>query len=271
MTLTPKQRTLLAEQCKHLPAKMPLGTFAIYTLADPSTDSVHYVGMTQFPRRRLASHVKRLTTKSEKRRWILDLSARGQIPIMSIMESFVGTPEEALGREREWIERLLKEGVLLANREAGWRRAAATGGVSMPTQQLIGREDVVVDTIDQMTLTLYGRSVIAVRLADGRTGVMLHGLCVSLEIDQDGLLRRIRRKVPFADGLFIARIETSGGLQSMLGVTLPTLMWVLFTIDERMLPERQQKDVIAFQQGCARILAVGLGDRQNLLWRNPVQ
>lgn len=70
----------------HLP-RSKYGEIAyIYTLSDPETGEVRYVGKTSNPRHRLASHIRVLHIFSHKRNWIKSLLDRGLEPVMDIID-----------------------------------------------------------------------------------------------------------------------------------------------------------------------------------------
>ncbi len=106
----------------------------IYTLSDPRTGEVRYVGKTFNPTHRLAVHVAyggRKHTRSS--RWIGGLRKLGARPVMAIVESGQGDAHEAA--ERSWIAALRALGVRLTNHEPGGR---GSGSMSAETKAKIG-------------------------------------------------------------------------------------------------------------------------------------
>ncbi|HZI75331.1 MAG TPA: phage antirepressor N-terminal domain-containing protein, partial [Gemmatimonadales bacterium] len=219
MRLTPRQRAMLAEQTKSLPDRLPEDTFVIYTLTDPTSNAIHYVGMTQqSPRMRLIQHLKQLTVRGMKREWLTRLMDDEQVPLMTIVEMVTGTQEDALERERHWIGRLQGEGHPLLNAEVLPRRKRMTGP---EREDRIEEQDrTVFIPAQQETINFLGRSLIAVRLADGRIAASLHIMCDALQLDRPGQLRRIREDDVLADQLLAVRVETDGGLQVMKMLTI---------------------------------------------------
>lgn len=87
----------------------------IYTLVDPRTDEVRYVGRTRSPRNRLSCHTLEhdLTGKYS---WCRELDAIGLKPRMDIVE--ITYSEVAPFREFYWTLRFHKQGARLFNRQA---------------------------------------------------------------------------------------------------------------------------------------------------------
>ena len=70
----------------------------IYTLIDPITDVVKYVGKSKTPKARYKQHINKLDkTMTPKKIWLLGLFEKGLKPEMEIVEKIT---DEA-GRERE--------------------------------------------------------------------------------------------------------------------------------------------------------------------------
>lgn len=99
-------------------------TTYIYTLADPRSKEVRYVGRTKNPDARLMRHFYSGYGHKPNANevWILELKAEGLCPIMSVVES-VENLENAKDREQYWIDRHIDMGCNLLNRN-GTRRAA---------------------------------------------------------------------------------------------------------------------------------------------------
>jgi hypothetical protein len=60
----------------------------IYTLSDPFTDKVRYVGRTKEPKARLNGHIResKKSNKTRKQRWIKSVLKKGGTPIMHIID-----------------------------------------------------------------------------------------------------------------------------------------------------------------------------------------
>ena len=93
------------------------------------------------------------------------------------------------------------------------------------------------------------------RLEDGRIAAALRWLCESLQIDIDGQLQRILRKVALAEGLLLVRVAPAGGPQEMQALTLDVLPGYLFTIDEHRVKAEARTDVVLVQRECVQALA----------------
>jgi hypothetical protein len=96
-------------------------TYTIYTLSDPRTGLVRYVGQTNRPpARRLGQHIQtaRKSTVLWVSAWIRGLLNDGLLPIIATVET---AASEAAADEAEvgWIVRLREQGCTLLNRAAG--------------------------------------------------------------------------------------------------------------------------------------------------------
>ena len=257
MRLTPEQRVLLAQRCKDLPDELPPGSFAVYTLTNPLTEDIRYVGMTRYPRTRLLHHMKRPTTRSGKRAWVMQLAERHQVPIMTIVETVIGTEAEALQREQAWITRLMGEGAPLLNWQADGDEIADAGQRTRrrTSQGQSGTLDEAFIPEKQAIVTLFGRPILVACLADGRVCAILRWLCDGLNLDANGQVQRIRRKAVLAEGLLMVRIETDGGPQPMPALLLDLLPGWLLSIDERRVTPERRADVIQIQREAVKVLA----------------
>ena len=91
----------------------------IYTLTDPQTDEIRYVGHSINPTQRLKAHVAeaRRNKSTRKNRWLRELAIRELNPILLFLES---VPMVDIGkRERYWIERLREETRLTNDTDGG--------------------------------------------------------------------------------------------------------------------------------------------------------
>lgn len=92
----------------------------IYSLSDPITDEIKYIGQTDNIQRRFNKHINNSTNKNSdeyntyKSRWIRKLLESNLEPIMGIIEE-VETLYESNKQEKFWIEKLTKEGLKLTN------------------------------------------------------------------------------------------------------------------------------------------------------------
>lgn len=92
----------------------------IYTLSDPSTMEIRYVGQTNEPKRRLNDHISSSINESSdsydtyKARWIRKILNNNLVPIMSIIDS-CSSFEESNKLEKIYVENLTKDGYRLTN------------------------------------------------------------------------------------------------------------------------------------------------------------
>jgi len=69
----------------------------IYFLIDPNTQDVKYVGKSKDPKKRFRQHIKKLDkSETPKKKWLLSLFEKKQIPVIKIIEKCEGN-----GRDRE--------------------------------------------------------------------------------------------------------------------------------------------------------------------------
>lgn len=90
----------------------------IYTLSDPRTKVIRYVGKTNNPQVRFSMHMceKRNTHKNN---WIRQLKSLGLKPVMEIIETIDCTADEWADRERFWIAHFRQMGLPLTNLDSG--------------------------------------------------------------------------------------------------------------------------------------------------------
>mgnify|MGYP000048738562 CR=1 FL=1 len=77
----------------------------IYTLKDPDTQEVRYVGKSKRPKRRLSEHTYKKLLKTKKTHlayWVLSLLKNGKKPIMEIVDE---TNEDWQTLEQKWIKK----------------------------------------------------------------------------------------------------------------------------------------------------------------------
>lgn len=92
-----------------------MGTTFIYTLSDPRTDEVRYVGKSNDPVSRLKSHMSQ--AKTHKGWWIKNLVKSGFMPVMDVIDE-VPDSEWAFW-EQHWIQVFSGWGFSLTNGDAG--------------------------------------------------------------------------------------------------------------------------------------------------------
>jgi hypothetical protein len=93
---------------------IPNQEFFVYSLCDPRTNSVRYIGVTSQPELRYEHHVQD-TGKSTtlNRKWLRELKEIGIKPIMTIIEEC--SRSEKCSRERFWIAYYLEQNAELNN------------------------------------------------------------------------------------------------------------------------------------------------------------
>lgn len=91
----------------------------IYTLADPRTNEVRYVGKTHDMHQRFSKHI-RDKRRAHKWHWINSLLVLGLKPVMEIIEEITDQNDSTWQEsERFWIETLRFYGCRLVNQESG--------------------------------------------------------------------------------------------------------------------------------------------------------
>lgn len=88
--------------------------YYIYSLADPDTNEVRYVGATMNPSARLKLHVIDRHAPVDRRAWMASILARHTSPVMTILE--IVRDGRYGAREAWWIEFLRLRGARLLNR-----------------------------------------------------------------------------------------------------------------------------------------------------------
>lgn len=93
----------------------------IYTLSDPRTGDVRYVGKTNNPRKRLHVHMQcarqRRGRRDYRANWVASLITAGVQPVMDVIETCA--LEEWATRERFWIAEFKSRGCQLTNANDG--------------------------------------------------------------------------------------------------------------------------------------------------------
>lgn len=94
-------------------------TTFIYTLIDPNTNEIRYIGKSNTPRKRLYDHINECNTnkKSHKISWIKTLLDKGKRPTIEIIDEIYTTEWEFW--EQYWISQFKTWGFNLTNITAG--------------------------------------------------------------------------------------------------------------------------------------------------------
>src|SRR5260370_22490708 len=88
--------------------------YFVYTLTDPRTGTVGYVGITNNVYERFKQNNSYQENKGKKHAWIQQLQQEKVMPAMKILE-VVENEESALDRERYWIKHYKEQGIQLTN------------------------------------------------------------------------------------------------------------------------------------------------------------
>lgn len=90
----------------------------IYTLTDPNTQKVRYIGKAKNPKDRYSNHINKSRDKNtHKRNWINKLRKNNQKPILEVIEET--TNDKWKEREKFWIKYYLDKGNKLVNYTEG--------------------------------------------------------------------------------------------------------------------------------------------------------
>jgi hypothetical protein len=107
---------------------LPRRMWEIYTLSDPRTNEIRYVGFTtQGAKERLRRHIWESLKyrRSHRHRWVNSLINAGVVPIINVIESGSGDGWSAV--ERKWIAFYRSSGARLVNFTDGGEGALARG------------------------------------------------------------------------------------------------------------------------------------------------
>jgi len=109
---------------------------------------------------------------------------------------------------------------------------------------------------EQDTVTFQGKSLVVVRLSDGRNGVVLRWICENLHLLPAAQVRRIKRTEVIADDLVYVQVQTDGGPQIMPTLVLHAVPYWLATIDIRNMAsdDERRRDILAYQRNAVDVL-----------------
>lgn len=97
----------------------------IYSLSDPRTEQVRYIGKTVNMKARFTKHMLGQGANPEKNKWIAELKDLGLRPVMQALE--LTTTEQWPERECYWIKYGREQGWELLNADDGGRDAVGMG------------------------------------------------------------------------------------------------------------------------------------------------
>ena len=117
------------------------------------------------------------------------------------------------------------------------------------------------ELVEQDSIAFHGEQIVALRLSDGRIGVVLRWICESLKLQTGGQVRRIERTASTASELVRVRVQTGGGRQTMPAITLRGFSpWVLglnpneVKSDNPVEDERIRALIVAYQEEAKDVL-----------------
>lgn len=149
-------------------------TYFIYTLSEPNTTTVRYVGLTGDPTTRLAAHLSghKVLKKSHRRHWLNKLKVNGLVPTMRVV-GIARDAVEASALECYWIRFYKERGYSLVNYTKGggnpvyWDAAArerhsslrkGNSYFSILNKQRIG-QPLKPETVEKLRLQRVGRKL----------------------------------------------------------------------------------------------------------------
>jgi len=144
-------------------------TYYIYTLEDPITNEIRYVGYTKTTlSRRLKSHLKNVVeAESKTRKWNKRLSWIKSVGIPIIIElDSCTTKEEAYQLECYWISQLLQWGFNLTNMTSGGDGGNTFSMLSTEDKQLVR---------DKLSRNALGRTRTETQISSWRESVKTNG------------------------------------------------------------------------------------------------
>lgn len=90
------------------------GDTVIYSMTDPRTKKVRYIGKTSVLNDRSKNHLLYKSKNKEMGKWIKSLLRSGAKPIINVLEK-VDDFDDANKIEKKWIEKYIKDGAPLVN------------------------------------------------------------------------------------------------------------------------------------------------------------
>lgn len=100
-------------------AAAPEPAIFIYSLTDPRSRAICYVGITQRPAHRYRDHLGLDPKNPAKQEWVRELAAAGQLPEMHLLEVISTGEYDAQWQEQRWISTFEHVGMQLLNQDHG--------------------------------------------------------------------------------------------------------------------------------------------------------
>lgn len=210
-----------------------MDTCKVYTLSDPRTGTIRYVGRTvQTLQQRLANHIgeARKGKLHPRAVWIRSVLDSGFLPTIAVVDSVPN--ENARNAEREWTKRLLDQGCDLVNSNL------AGGGCTYPKKRAKWTPE---------TLGMLGKvadAVIADMVGVTRKAVSYERTKLGIEAPFDRT-----RNVPPPPMAGHNRVELSDDVIALLG-TMPDykLAAIAGVSKKRIIAERHRRSVSSFAE-----------------------
>ena len=108
--------------------------------------------------------------------------------------------------------------------------------------------------IEQREVVFYDDTLTAVRADDGQIYVSIRQMCSSLGVNMQGQTQRIRRHSVLSDGERACRLETAGGVQSVIVLRVDLVPLWLSGIRAKAVKEEIRPKLERFQREAARVL-----------------
>lgn len=112
----------------------------------------------------------------------------------------------------------------------------------------------IIKPVEQDTVYLFERPVIAVRLPDGRVAAVFTDLCAALELERTAQVRRVQRDDVIAGEMLFAEITIEGVPQPMDVLTAWAVPVWLQGIQLSRLPAEKRPPILAFKREAANVL-----------------
>lgn len=119
--------------------------------------------------------------------------------------------------------------------------------------------------VEQSAVTLFGRTVRAVRLEDGRIAAVFTDLCQALELERAPQARRVRTDEVLGEQMLFAQVEAEGDAQPMDVLTAWAIPTWLQGIQLSRIAAEKRPAILAFKREAADVLYRHFSQRQERL------